>query len=202
MSAPPSGVYRSPVLNSNGDVANDSHSHGALYFTETELQAGACTSATEKQYGVDTDGSPLCASDNNTTYTAGDHLTLDGTEFDVDSELATDTIGPAYIEDPDTEDFDEIFYFGTAVVVTRVWCMTDTGTATLNIENAAGSDVLSSDIVCDDGGQTSCASGCDVNTINTSNDNFAQYADGNISISATASTPGKVSVALVVTKDD
>ena len=62
-----------------------------------------------------------------------------------------------------------------AITISRITCWTlGTGspTATINIEErapttpgSAGTDVLSSDLVCDGNSQDACASGCDVNTI-------------------------------------
>jgi len=64
--------------------------------------------------------------------------------------------------------------FPTAITITRVACSTKLATSTvdLNMEvraaatpDTAGTDVLSAELVCDTNQQTSCASGCDVNTI-------------------------------------
>jgi hypothetical protein len=109
-----------------------------------------------------------------------------------------------YHESPAVEDLDGYWQAPQAVTVARVWCETDSGTATLNIERDDGSaaDVLSADIVCDAGEQTSCASGCDVDTIAAAEDNIAQYEEINLSISATASSPNKVSVCVHYTIDD
>jgi len=62
-----------------------------------------------------------------------------------------------------------------AVKVNYVWCEVDANTITINLQRDDGTaaNLLSADLVCDTGGQTSCASGCDVNTISTSEDDFA-----------------------------
>lgn len=62
-----------------------------------------------------------------------------------------------------------------AITITEVWCETDANTATINIQRDDGSaaDLLSADLVCDTGEQTSCASGCDVDTIQDAEDNIA-----------------------------
>ncbi len=63
-----------------------------------------------------------------------------------------------------------------AITITEVWCETDANTATINIQRDDGSalDILSADLVCDTTpGQSSCASGCDVNTIVLTEDNIA-----------------------------
>jgi hypothetical protein len=133
--------------------------------------------------------------------TAGRSLTLSTFDVAADAELYTDSKG-AWIDNPTVEAIDEIYFFMSAATITRVQCWTDTGTATLNIENASDADVLSADLVCDAGGQSSCASGCDVNTIQGANDNFAAFAEGDIDISAVASSPTKVSVFIGYTLDD
>jgi hypothetical protein len=84
-----------------------------------------------------------------------------------------------------------------------VSCITDvaTSTASINIENGAN-DVLTAELVCDDGEQDSCASGCDVSTISGTYDNFSANSWMDLDISATANTPTKVSVAVTFTIDD
>ena len=123
-------------------------------------------------------------------------------EIDADPELYTDA-KCAWIEDPAVEDLDGLYYFMSASTVTRVWCETNAGTVDVNIERDDGSpaNVLSAELVCDVGEQTSCASGCDVNTIQGAEDNFAQYSEFNISISAVA-TATRVSVCVGFTRDD
>lgn len=63
-----------------------------------------------------------------------------------------------------------------AITITEVWCETDANTATVNFQRDDGSpvNILSADLVCDvNPGQSSCASGCDVNTIVLTEDNVA-----------------------------
>ncbi len=115
----------------------------------------------------------------------GRSITSDADSIDADAELYTDQMG-VRIETPAVEDLDKIFYTMNAITVTRVWCITDAGTTTINIENDSGTDILSSDLICDVGEQTSCASGCDVDTIQLAQDNIAAFNNANISISATA----------------
>ncbi len=105
------------------------------------------------------------------------------------------------IESPVVEDLDKILYFMQDITVTRVWCITDAGTVTLNIENDSGTDILSADIVCDVGEQTACASGCDVDTVQLAQDNIAAFNNANISISATASSPTVLNVYVGYTID-
>ncbi|KKN70755.1 hypothetical protein LCGC14_0427500 [marine sediment metagenome] len=74
---------------------------------------------------------------------------------------------------PATGDSDKIQWStATAVTITKVWCSTDTGTVTImpderaeTTPNSQGTDILSAGLVCDNLSQSSCASGCDVNTI-------------------------------------
>jgi len=59
-------------------------------FTESELQAGSCTNPGQHQYGVDTDGSPLCATDDDVPesgdFGAGAALEADGGLTGVDTD--------------------------------------------------------------------------------------------------------------------
>lgn len=96
--------------------------------------------------------------------------------------------------------------FAQAITIVRFYCSTDTGTATMNAEeraeatpNTAGTDVLSADIVCDSGTRTSCASGCDVNTI--SNGTIAAHAPLAFEIVSVASAPQVVNVHIDYTID-
>ena len=118
--------------------------------------------------------------------TAGRNLTLSTYDVGLDSEIYTESMG-AYIENlTAAEDFDNIFFKPNPITITGVWCWSNTSTTTLNIENASDNDVLSSDIVCDVGGQSACASGCDVDTVDTGEDNLAAFAPANISVTSVA----------------
>ncbi len=60
--------------------------------------------------------------------------------------------------------------FGYSATIERIYCKVTGGgssTATVNWQRDDGSpaNILSADLVCDENGQSSCASGCDVNTI-------------------------------------
>jgi hypothetical protein len=60
--------------------------------------------------------------------------------------------------------------FGYSATIEKIYCKVTGGgssTATVNWQRDDGSpaNVLSADLVCDENGQSSCASGCDVNTI-------------------------------------
>lgn len=82
--------------------------------------------------------------------------------------------------------------FSTAVTINRISCSTDVGTATIQFDersestpNSAGTDVMSSTLVCDNDTQAT-----------TSFDNAGIAADAilNLDIDATASTPGVVRI--------
>lgn len=138
----------------------------------------------------------------NTNLAAGRSLTLSGDSVEADAELYTDQQG-AYVSDPAAGDFNNIFWFMNDITVTYVWCKTDTGTVTLNIEDGSDNDILTADIVCDSDGQTSCASGCDVNTINGTYDNITgKTEDGDLSITSVATSPTELSIYVGFTKDD
>lgn len=108
-----------------------------------------------------------------------------------------------YIEDPTTESLNNIFWFMEDITITYVWCKTDTGTASINIEDGSDNNILTAELVCDAGGQTSCSSGCDVNTINGSYDNItSKTEDVDLDISATASSPTELTVYIGYTIDD
>jgi hypothetical protein len=132
--------------------------------------------------------------------TAGRSLTLSTYDIAADAELYTDQSG-AYIEVPAVEAMDDMFSTMNALTITRIWCTTDAGTVTLNVENAADADVLSADLVCDVGGQSACGSGCDVDTIQGANDNLAAYAFADVDISA-IDTAVRVSLFIGYTLDD
>ncbi len=82
-----------------------------------------------------------------------------------------------HIKSPVTGDSNMVqIYWPATVTITRVACSIDTGTSvTINFDeraeatpNTAGTNTLSADLVCDTNSQTSCSSGCDVNTISDS----------------------------------
>lgn len=93
------------------------------------------------------------------------------------------------------------FAFGSAATITRVYCSTKTATSTvtMNLDERAeatpdtsGTNVLSADLVCDTGTRTSCASGCDVNTI--TNGSIAANAPVALTIASVANAPTDVRV--------
>jgi hypothetical protein len=107
-----------------------------------------------------------------TNLTGGRSMTMNGDAVDADAELYTTRINCG-LESPVATD-DDILQWepAGAFTITEVACSTDTGTATINFNenvnttpNTAGTAILNADIVCDTDRQSSCASGCDVNTI-------------------------------------
>jgi len=137
-----------------------------------------------------------------TNLAAGRSLTLSGDSVEADAELYTDQSG-FYVTDPVTESASDIFWFMNDVTITYVWCKTDTGTVDVNLEDGSDNNILSSELVCDAGGQTSCASGCDVDTINGSYDNITAKTESvDYDASASASSPTELTLYIGYTIDD
>jgi hypothetical protein len=107
-----------------------------------------------------------------------------------------------WIDTPVVADSGRIqFMFPQAFTITRVACSTKLATSTVSINlderaaatpDTAGTDVLSAVLVCDTNQQTSCASGCDVNTI--TNSGIATRVPVALTISAIANAPTDVRV--------
>lgn len=103
---------------------------------------------------------------------------------------------------PTTGDTDKIHHkFSVAATITEISCSTDVTSSTVSINfdervestpNVAGTNVLSADLVCDTNTQSSCSSGCDVNTI--TNGSIAADAPLNLQINATSGAPGVVRI--------
>jgi hypothetical protein len=90
--------------------------------------------------------------------------------------------------------------------ITRVWCNTDKGTATINFEervvttpNTSGVDVLNAGLVCDTNSQSSCSSGCSVNTI--SNATIDQRDPVTLMVDSVATAPNVVRIHVEYTCD-
>jgi hypothetical protein len=77
----------------------------------------------------------------------------------------------------DTNDQATIYWnrTGATEVITEVACESDAGTPTINIARDDGTpaNVLSTALTCSTSGATSCASGCDVDTIEATEDDVA-----------------------------
>lgn len=104
--------------------------------------------------------------------------------------------------DPATGDSGKVqWIWPSAVTITRVDCSTNvaTSTVTINLDERAlatpdtnGTDTLSTGLVCDTGNQSSCASGCDVNTITDAS--IAAGVPHALEITAVANAPTVVRV--------
>ena len=97
------------------------------------------------------------------------------------------------------ETFANILMTSTASTITRVTCYTYTGTTDINFTDG-GNDVLSSDLVCNVGGQTSCAAGCDVDTIETDYDNLEAFTPDALVI-VTSTVGNTTTIHVSYTKD-
>jgi hypothetical protein len=117
-----------------------------------------------------------------------------------DSQLATKFktyIKSISLFDPVAGDSGRIqMMFPVAVTITRIACATKTATSTVNLNlderaaatpDTAGTDVLSAALVADTGQQTSCASGCDVDTI--TNASIAARVPLALTIASVANAP-------------
>jgi len=87
------------------------------------------------------------------TFTAGDHLTLTGTDFDLDAEIYQKTASINIINATNT--VEAIFKKQKAFTITKVSCNSINGTTTFNLlerteaaPNTAGTAVLSASLVC------------------------------------------------------
>lgn len=137
----------------------------------------------------------------------GRSLTVTANVLDADAELYTSTKSLTILS-PTTADTNKVQWQPPlAITFTRVSCSTDTGTVSIILDkrtestpNTAGTNMLSSALVCDNNSQTSCASGCDVNTLTSNTMTTRQLA--NLQITATASSPTLVRVHVEYTIDD
>jgi hypothetical protein len=105
--------------------------------------------------------------------------------------------GPALV---DTNDQPSIFYnhWGQGITVSEVWCETDTGTSTINIQRDDGSpaNILSSNLVCSTtGASASTFSGTENQVAST------QRIDLVMVTAATSGTPHRVMVSIKYTLD-
>jgi hypothetical protein len=92
--------------------------------------------------------------------------------LDIDVEVRT-RVKTWNLFDPATADSDLIQWApADPITIVKVWCSTDAGTVTIMpderteaLPNTQGVDILSAGLVCSNVSQSSCASGCDVDTI-------------------------------------
>jgi len=136
------------------------------YCLEYEATTGdfewePCTAGSVEDdiYGAGWDGDTTNSPSQNAVYdkvnalpaTAGDFLTLTGTDMDLDAEVTIDT-KCAYWEDPvDTDDFKSVWSpNGFAATITKIWCESDqTVNMDLQIDDGTPADVAGTDLVCD-----------------------------------------------------
>jgi len=90
---------------------------------------------------------------------------------------------------------------GFSVTIVKVWCESDAGTPSINLQRDDGSaaDILSSDLTCSTAGVDSCAAGCDVDTIAAAEDTLA---DGDIVDFVVATAGGVAKRVTVIVKYD
>jgi hypothetical protein len=147
--------------------------------------AGGCTN--QFVTDVNADAVPTCAGVTNAETTAntmrgeeiedaycGANMAEVAGDCDLDVEIAT-RVKSFNIFDPATGDSDKIQWsIADPITIVKVWCSTNVATSTVTLmpderaeatPNTQGTDVLSAGLVCDTDSQSSCASGCAVNTI-------------------------------------
>ncbi len=138
---------------------------------------------------------------------SGEALVGDGTNF-ISGTVASAGLASANktieksinIFSPATSDSNKVqIYFGQAVTITRVACSTDTGTATIQLDeraeatpNTAGTDVMTGTLACDTDSQV---------TTSFSNAGIAADVPLNLQITATGSSPGVVRIHVKATID-
>lgn len=131
---------------------------------------------------------------------AGRSLTENSNILDIDAEIFTQ-MANAGLLDPVTGDDGAIQWkFATAITITRISCDTDVGTVTIQLDergettpNSAGTDVMSSTLVCDTNNQA---------TTSFANAGIAADAPLNVDIDATASSPTQLRIHVDYTIDD
>lgn len=120
-------------------------------------------------------------------------------------ELFTDT-GCIVLEKPKTGNIDSFYHFMLEADVVSVWCEVDVSFSNINVENDDGTpaDILSAELVCDPDGQDSCSSGCDVDTIQVSEETIDPGSTVNLSISTmgAAPPPDRISVCVGYERSD
>lgn len=87
---------------------------------------------------------------------------------------------------------DDYYRAPADITVTEIWCITDTGTFEMNVENVS-TDIMGSDLVCDDGGEVDSSPSGDVTV-----------SDGDtlsMKVTSTASTPHTITWCVEYTRD-
>jgi len=171
---------------------------------------GANCGAGQYPLGVDAAGAvESCTTDDDVpevgdfdALVGGSYTTYDtvNDDMDLDDEVVTHMLS-INIFDPTTADTNRIqAKLATAVTISRVSCSTDTGTATIQLDeraegtpNSAGTDVLSAGLVCDNDTQS---------TTGFDNAGIAADVPLNLQITATASSPTVVRIHIDYKVDD
>jgi len=171
---------------------------------------GANCSAGNYPLGVDASGAvESCTADDDVpevgdfdAFVGGNHTTYDTAtdQLNLDAEVVNH-MRSITIFDPTTADTNKVQdKLAVAVTITRVSCSTDTGTATIQLDeraegtpNSAGTDVMTSALVCDNNSEA---------TTSFTNAGIAADAPLNLQITATASTPTVVRIHVEYTIDD
>jgi hypothetical protein len=145
----------------------------ALPDTDADGQALGWDQSTNAFSNVPNVGSSVDIS-TESNLAAGAHLTLSGDSVEADASLSTHTKTVAILNPTTGEDGLIRFVLSgdSSTTITKFWCDTDTATVTVNLEeraettpNTAGTDVATSDVVCDTNSQTASLSntGIDLN---------------------------------------
>jgi hypothetical protein len=135
--------------------------------------------------------------DDDTTYTAGDYLTLTATDFDLDVEVITDT-KCIYIEDPTADDdFNSIWANKSSgdYTITEIWAESDqTVNFDLQIDDGTPADVNGTDI--------SPAAGEAEDTSLSGDTTLGSDEELDLAITSVSGTPTWVSICWTYTKND
>jgi len=162
----------------------------------------ASLSAADCDVKATTAGLLFCGADA-TSGSAGRSLTLTGSTMDADVELYTHTKSINIYASNGTVAATSTaaqFYFPLGVTITRVVCSTDTGSATIQLDeraeatpNTAGTDVMTSTLTCDSNSEA---------TTSFSNAGIASRVPVNLDIDSVASSPTRVRIHVEYTIDD
>lgn len=198
-----------PTEISDLTLSTDTAGNFVAAITTSSPLSGGGVGAEDQTYtlGV-TDGA--VTGDKFNANVAGGYLTKDTAatpdELDLDTEVVTDDecsvmrISAGIVN---TDDIASIFHTSIARTVTRIWCETDTGTATINLLRDDGStaSMATADLVCDTTGEDACATGCST-TVVAAEDNIAAQEEIDLSVVSVASAPTRLSFCITWTKDD
>jgi len=194
-----SGAFSLPT-GTNGGTGLTSFTNGSILYASAANTWSALASSTPgKVLKISSSGYPAWEDDANTTYTAGDHITLTGTDFDVDAELYTACFSLAITGVSATSSAAQK-ELPSAFTVTSVDCSTDQGSSTIMIDervkttpNTGGTDILSAALVCDTDNQ---------NTTSFANAGIAAGALINVDVDAINGSPYKTRLHVCGTYDD